>query len=450
MFERASYLLRYPRGRALLAGAFLGLGALPLAAQQAAGGGVGGPGLLSDSVPLSRTVPEKEQVQDEMGRARMRLGPARVLPSFSVWNAGYDSNVFGTAENQVSDWTISVNAGATFLVPLGNKFVFRADAFPQYTWWRELTERDRFGGRYNGSVYGFFNRMTVEFDGGYFEQYHLYSSEVDTQVFQKSITGTAKVDVQLTSRLGLFGSGGYQDVNYDQIEGPPDQEVRVPINDRTAWGGRGGLRYNLSPDWSVGAVGEGTWADFKITPEIRNNTSNAALMSVNFNRPRFFVNLLGGWRQGTGVDPTYFLHYSTGVGSFFVSYFPISWLELQGLGHRQVAYSLTLTNPYYFENRIGGKVNIQVGPRILLSGYGTTGPNNYPRAQPVVVDGETVLLKRRDEALQYGGGFSIIVYRPIVLSARATHTSFDSNVETDNRSYTRYTVMISFSGTFQR
>jgi len=138
------------------------------------------------------------------------------------------------------------------------------------------------------------------------------------------------------------------------------------------------------------------------------------------------------------------------LGSFFASFFPISWLELQGYGHRNVAYSLTLANPYYFENRIGGKINIQIGPRILLSGYGLTGPNNYPKAQPVNVDGDIVLLKRRDEALQYGGGLSIIVYRPVVLTARATHTSFDSNVQTDNRAYTRYTVMISFSGTFQR
>ena len=92
-------------------------------------------------------------------------------------------------------------------------------------------------------VYGFFNRMSVELTGGYFQQYQLYSSEVDTHVFQKSINGTAKVDVDLTSRLSLFGQGGYQDVNYQQIEGPPDQDVRVPLNDRTAWGGRGGLRY---------------------------------------------------------------------------------------------------------------------------------------------------------------------------------------------------------------
>ena len=88
------------------------------------------------------------------------------------------------------------------------------------------------------------------------------------------------------------------------------------------------------------------------------------------------------------MDSNYFPNYSTGVGSFFVSFFPISWLELQGYGHRKVSYSLTIANPYFFENRIGGKINIQLGPRILISGYGLTGPNNYPRANPSSIDGD--------------------------------------------------------------
>ncbi len=206
MFERASCLLRRPRGRALLATALLALAlaAAPLAAQQAGGGGVGGPAFGSDSVPLNRTIPAKEEIQNEMTRSKLRFGPARVLPSFNVWNAGYDSNVFGTNEDPTGDWTLSVNAGATFLVPFGSKFVLRADAFPQYTWYKELSGRDEFGGRYEGSLYGFFNRMTVEITGGYFQQYQQYSTELDTFVFQNSLRTGAKVDVDLTiSSLAL-------------------------------------------------------------------------------------------------------------------------------------------------------------------------------------------------------------------------------------------------------
>ncbi len=421
-----------------------GLAACPLLAQ--GGGGVGGPSLADDSVPLNRTIPEKELITEDMARARLRLGPVRILPSVSVWNAGYDSNVYGTSDNPVADWTFTINAGARFLVPFGPKFVFRADAFPQYTWYHELTDRDQFGGVYNASLYGFFNRLTTEFAGNYSQQYNRYSSEVDSLVFETSKSAVARLELELSAKWSLFGRGEYQEVNYDQIQGPPLQDIGVILNDRTSTAGRGGVRYHISPEWSVALLGEGTFSEFDITPNLRNNTSTAGLMSLEYNRPRFFVNLVGGWREGKGEDSDYFPDYSTGVGSFFLSWFPISWIELQGFGHRSVTYSITLENPYYFENRIGGKINIQVGSRVLLRGYGLTGPNNYPRAQ--LVDGEPV--KRRDDYDQYGGGFSILLWRPLVLSGLVNRTVVDSNIPGQGRHYTRYTAMFSFSGVFER
>ncbi len=434
------------RPAAIVLAALSGLVSIPLRAQSAPGGGVGGPSLASDLVPLSRTIPERELVRDDMSRARLRLGPVRILPSINVWNAGYDSNVFGTSEDVVGDWTATVNAGARFLVPFGSKIVLRADAFPQYTWYNELNERDQFGGAYNASLYGFFNRLSAEIAGNYFQQYQTYSSEIDTLVFQTSKGVVGKIEVELTARWSLFGRGEYQEVRYEQIEGPPGQDLGVPLNNRTDTGGRGGLRYRISPDWNVAIAAEGVFSDFEITPELRNNLSTAYLASVEYSRPRFYLNLVGGYREGDGEDTDFFPRFTTGVGSFFASWFASPWLEIQGFGHRSVNYSITVVNPYYFENRIGGKVNIQLGSRILITGYGQVGPNNYPRAQPV--GGE--LVQRRDESEQYGGGFSVLMWRPLVLSGRVTQSNFDSNVAGASRDYTRYTAMLSFSGTFQR
>jgi hypothetical protein len=453
MSQRLPCFRRRSRALAVLPAAVLGLWTLPLGAQNASGGGVGGPSLASDSVPLSRTISDHEQVQNEMGRARMRLGPIRILPSFHVFNAGYDSNVFAVSEEDdpTAAWTATVNAGAIFLVPFGSKIVLRARAFPQYTWYQDLPGRNQFGGQYTGSLFGFFNRMSVELRSAYFQQYQQYSSEIETFVFQRTTGVTAKVEVDLTSRLALFGQGAYSDTNFEQIDGPPVQEVGVRLNDRTATGGRGGLRYEVSPAFNVGVVAEGTFADFEFEKELRNNQSNAYLASVGFNRPRLYLNLLGGYREGTGdTTDTLFPRYTTGVGSFFLSYFPISWLELQAFGHRDVSYSINVENPYYFENRIGGKVNIQLGPRILVSGFGLVGPNNYPLAQPVIVDGQIKLVKRRDEYEQYGGGVSVIVYRPLVFTGRVIRNTSTSNIPGQGRDYTRFTAMLSFGGTFER
>jgi hypothetical protein len=440
-FAAAPSGLRLPSLRLFWAVAVLGLAALPIFAQG------GGPALTSDSVPLERTIPDRELVANDIARSRYHLGPVRLLPGFAVHNAGYDSNVFGTSTDVVGDWTATFSAGSRFLLPMGAKFVLVADAFPEYTWYATLKQRDQFGGNYTGTLYGFFNRVTTEVDARYSERYHLYSTEIESPVFTKSEDGVVRMEVELGAHWSVFGSGEINRSRYEQIQGPPEQEIGVERNNRTAWAGRGGLRYRISQEWEVAGVVEGTWADFQIEPNLRNNTSNAYLGTLSFKRPRLFINVVGGLREGRGSDSVLFPKYSTGVGSYFLSFFPLPWLELQSFGHRQVAYSISTENPYFFEERIGGKINIQVGPRVLLSGFGLTGPNNYPRPQPVPDQG---LVKRRDKQTLYGGGFSVLTWQPVVVTGVYTRNQTTSNVPGNIRSYDRYTLFLSFSGVLER
>ena len=188
------------------------------------------------------------------------------------------------------------------------------------------------------------------------------------------------------------------------------------------------------------------------SPETRNNKSRAYLLGVHYERPSFYVAISGGYREGKPRDRSSFPEYATPTGSFFVSYFPIRWLELQTYGRRVVAYSISAVVPYYFENQIGGGVNFQPIERLLLRGYATTGPNQYPK--PELVGGTPV--KRRDERTLYGGGLSVILDRsavmgqPIVLTGLVTRFDTKSNISADDRSVTRFTVALSFSGELSR
>jgi hypothetical protein len=107
---------------------------------------------------------------------------------------------------------------------------------------------------------------------------------------------------------------------------------------------------------------------------------------------------------------------------------------------------LTSENPYYFENRIGGAINLEVLGRVLLRGYGETGPNQYPVGQ--VNDG--VVTHRRDQVTTFGGGASMIVVNPVVLTALVTRNEYNSNFPGGDRTITRFTINISFSGEFVR
>jgi hypothetical protein len=81
-------------------------------------------------VPRERTIPEKQYIDDDMARSKLHLGPIRILPSASIYNAGYDSNVFSTPTNPVADWTATFTAGARLLMPMGSKLYLSAALFP--------------------------------------------------------------------------------------------------------------------------------------------------------------------------------------------------------------------------------------------------------------------------------------------------------------------------------
>ena len=400
--------------------------------------------IISDLVPFDRIVPPQEEIKADMDSARFRLGPIRVIPSAAVTDAGYDSNVFGETENVVSDWTATFVAGARFLVPFGSKMYLRADAFPQYTWYAELADRRSFGGDYRGSLFGFFNRLSVELSSAYFQRYQLFSTEVNSRVLNKTTAASGNVELQVAGPFFLFVTGDYGRIRYDQTGAPPDEDVTRNNRDQYAVGG--GVRYRVSPSWNLSTAVAESRAEFLTTGAVRDNRSTSYLVGFQFNRPRLYVNLSGGYREGRAINGSLFPAYSTGVGSAFVSFFPIRWFEIRTYGERRVAYSVSETNPYYFENRIGGAVNIEVLSRFLIKGFAEKGPNNYPVPQLV----NDVFVKRRDEAVLYGGGLSIRLIRNAVFTGTVSRTVYESNIPGEDRDFTRFTAFLGFGGQYVR
>jgi hypothetical protein len=396
--------------------------------------------LVSDDVPRGRIVPEKTLIEQDLARSRLRLGPVRRIPSVAVTNAGYDNNVFATTEGPVGDWSFTIVAGLRFILPLGPKMYFRANVLPSYTWYDKVETRRGFGGTYGADLLGFFNHLSFEVGGASNEDFNLYSSEDPTRVLTTTRDAFGAVEVDLAQRFSVFARGEYQTVRYSNEGQLPGFDGTV--NDRNEAAARGGVRYRITSQWDVAALVEQTWSDFTEDPQTRNNESRAYLLAVHYDRPQFYANLTGGYREGRARDGSTFPPYSTGTGSFFLSYFPIRVLEVQGYGRRRVAYSVSGGEPYYFEERIGGGLNIQVVRAVLLRGYAEVGPNKYPIPDP---DGEF----RRDDVTTYGGGLSIVIDR-FVLTGLVTRSDYESNDPNQAPSYTRFTMGISFGGEFVR
>jgi hypothetical protein len=405
-----------------------------------------------DEIPQGRIVPEHEEIEHDMARARLRLGPLRLIPSLEIYNAGYDNNVFATkSEDAVSDWTATVRGGLRFLLPVGSKFYVRADALPTYTWYDKLTDRRFFGGFYNGVLFGFFNRLSLAVAAGGDQTYRNYSSEFDSPVVNKNSFVSGSVEVNAVGRLYVFGEGAYGRFRYDQTgtvppDGSPSEPQPVISNNRNTTTYIGGLRYRQSRDFAISLAYSEARSDYLNQNVFRDNRTRALLAGVLLSHQNLFLNLNGGWREGV-PDSSLYPRYSTGVGGFFLSYFPRSWIELRAGGRRRIVNSLSATNPYYFENRLTAGLALEFLGRFLARGFYEQGPNNYPVPQP---GDNGDLIRRRDDARQWGGGLSVKVIRNVVVTGAVTRHVYESNIPSLSRDYTRFTTFLTFNGEYVR
>jgi hypothetical protein len=179
-------------------------------------------------------------------------------------------------------------------------------------------------------------------------------------------------------------------------------------------------------------------------PETSDNQSDAYLLTVHYDRPRFYMNLSGGYRQGGPWNGSSFNSYTKPTGGYFMSYFLTRTVELQAYGDSRITYGVA--TPQFIQTRYGGGINWEVHPNILLRVLGIWGTNVYGETGT----GGEVIPARTDSTADYGAGFSARVYRNVVLSGRVTQSTYESVRPELDREVLRFTTSISFDGVFDR
>jgi hypothetical protein len=397
-----------------------------------------------DQVPTERTITTQERVEADMESARLSLGPMRIIPMVVVENAGYDSNVFSRPDGQpkISDWTVTAGAGGRGLLPMGSKLYLLFTAVPTYIWYDKLTDRRTWGGDFSGSFLALGNRLSVEATGSLDRGTVVLNSETQATVIETESVGGGRLEVGLTHSLYFVGAGEVHQLRYGSQTIETNTPISAQVYDRTDSGALAGLRLRFSSGLDLSAGVQGTKSDFQESPELRNNETFAFLGGLHWDRSAFYVNLAGGYRKGRAVDST-FPDYATTVGSYFISWVVGGPFELQAYGHRRPVYSLVAADQLYIESRYAGALALHIGSRIGLRGYGEAGTNSYPF---VVLDSGT---KRVDDAVNYGGTLSILLFGKTVLRGDATRTTLRSPTAPD-RKVLRVTTGLSFNGQLTR
>lgn len=404
--------------------------------------------LVTDEVPRERAISTKEEIRRDVDESRFRLGPLRLLPRLSIQNLGYNDNVFGATSadpgSSVADYTATVSAGVRATLPLSSKVTLRADVLPAYIWYAHEVERRSLGGTLGASLFALFNRLTFAATGYASRADSVVGSEVAAIQRETLKAGRADLEIAFLRRLSLIASGDYQERRYSLGGAEPPSPIDVARNDRKEWASRAGLRYRFSELVDVSAGVEVTWTEFYLEEQSRDNTSQAAIVGVHVERPRFVLNLSGAYRKGEERHGSGFPAYEEPTGSGFVSITLVRPLDLELTGRRRISYSLSAESPYYVETAYRAGLRLRIGARVTLGAFGELGTNRYPSLAA------TGGVRRSDDERVYGGTASIVFARNVSGSAFFTRSRYDSNIDTFDRRYNQFGVGITVGGDFLR
>jgi hypothetical protein len=378
-----------------------------------------------------------------MENARYRLGQVRVFPKVSVGNAGYNSNVFGASENEVSDWEATATAGARFLLPFGKKVYVQADVLPQYNWYASEKDLRNFGGAYGGTAFAFFNRLSVEASGLYTDSIVVPTSETPSPSILRQTSGAGTLALDLTRAVSVLGGGGARRTRYDSLPGSPIPTASLADQYRTDSSFFAGVRHSLLGPLVVTLIATEGRAEFVNRAAQRDNETRSFLANVLVSARRIFVNTTGGYRQGRSLHGSLLPKFNSPIASAFVSWFPSSSLELQAWGYyRNVSYSLDQNYPLFYESRYGGGPVVRFGPRIRVQIYGSNGKNDYSVTSSDGAPPPQASTRRTT----YGGSMSVLFSRVIVLNVGAAVDRYRSPVPDQNRKVVRLLTGLSFEG----
>ena len=387
-----------------------------------------------------RSLLPRTEIDSAIAESRFRLGPVYLLPRIAITDATYDSNVYGTTEDPVADFRMTVLAGLGLILPVGKNVFLRVNAFPEYTWYAQLEERRFFGGIYDGSVRVFANRLTLEGYGDYSKRDVLFSSEVQTRTIEEIDTVRLGAELRILPRLFIYGEGQLRQFRYSGPEGETVTLSPTKTN-RSERLVRGEVRYRWNENVRIAAGYEETRAEFDAQPEQYDNVTRSVVGDIYYDRKKLFVKVSGGYSELRPYHGSTILPFSGPTGSGSVSYKPLRPLELQAFAGRRLNFGVS--SPYYISDRYGGAVVIRTGWRVSLRGFGTLGTDSY--STPVEVP-DVGLVDRLDDVKEYGGSLELFFTSRIQARFNVTESRYNSNVPGNDRSYFRWSVSLLLGG----
>lgn len=342
----------------------------------------------------------REEYDDIKERARLRLGPLRVIPVFRLSEAGRDSNVyFREAGGEViPDFTATFSPEARGYWLVGSSVILSVTENPEYLFYAKEKGLRAFTNSFASSL-----RLLVLRSFSLSADYHVLShvrratSELDQKI-RDTATGAGAGFFFETPRgtaVGLMGS--LEDFRYKDVASDAPDDIYARALDRRETTAAVELYYRVfSQSFFFTTAG---WTSYEfVFPEsawrdARSFEVSAGLRFPLLGRARGTLSL--GWKSFK-PDSAERKPFSGLVAATDVS-LRFGRLGLN-LGYvRDNAFSYNESAYYYVDGRARAGLSFHVAPFLRIDGNLQFGTMAYPEPQEVWYGGEVFVIDRRED-----------------------------------------------------
>jgi hypothetical protein len=197
--------------------------------------------------------PAGAQIETPRETAPVEIGPVSLYPRLRIVDLGKDTNVFRDATDPQEDYTATVSSRLLAVVKFGaNELLLSTGA--DYVWFKEFTTERSNDGHYAARANLAASRFRPYVGAHYTATTSRPNPEIDARARRTERAVLGGVDIALTERTTLTGSGQIESSVYDPDEFFRGIELAEPLN-RTRKTVSGGMRYAVTPLTTFSVVG---------------------------------------------------------------------------------------------------------------------------------------------------------------------------------------------------
>ena len=170
---------------------------------------------LSGSSGRAKRAQKSSRIPPSVYSADIKIGPFRLKPSFSIKNAGYDSNIFYSPHQPVADYTATPTAGLRSVLLLGNRGFLHFGGEFGFLWFARTASQNYLNRYADAHLEFYLSRFTFYIEEGYAKARERFGYEIDIRSLHTTNSLNMGISYEPSDKVSLKFAYNQDLLSYD-------------------------------------------------------------------------------------------------------------------------------------------------------------------------------------------------------------------------------------------